>query len=35
MVAENMRRPGIDPGSIEAVVRSHGHGHTTCSRFLR
>jgi 7,8-dihydropterin-6-yl-methyl-4-(beta-D-ribofuranosyl)aminobenzene 5'-phosphate synthase len=29
-VVENMRRLGIDPGSIEAVVCSHGHfDHTT------
>ena len=24
-VTENMRRLGVDPGSIEAIVRSHGH----------
>ena len=29
-VTENMRRLGIDPGSIEAIVCSHGHfDHTT------
>jgi len=29
-VAENMRRLGVDPGSIEAIVCSHGHfDHTT------
>ena len=29
-VSENMRRLGIDPGSIEAIVCSHGHfDHTT------
>jgi 7,8-dihydropterin-6-yl-methyl-4-(beta-D-ribofuranosyl)aminobenzene 5'-phosphate synthase len=29
-VAENMRRLGIDPGSIEVIVCSHGHfDHTT------
>ncbi len=29
-VVENMRRLGIDPGSIEAIVCSHGHfDHTT------
>jgi len=29
-VAENMRRLSIDPGSIEAIVCSHGHfDHTT------
>jgi 7,8-dihydropterin-6-yl-methyl-4-(beta-D-ribofuranosyl)aminobenzene 5'-phosphate synthase len=24
-VTENMRRLGVDPGSIEAIVCSHGH----------
>jgi 7,8-dihydropterin-6-yl-methyl-4-(beta-D-ribofuranosyl)aminobenzene 5'-phosphate synthase len=29
-VVENMRRLGVDPGSIEAIVCSHGHfDHTT------
>ena len=29
-VAENMRRLDIDPGSIEAIICSHGHyDHTT------
>lgn len=29
-VAENMRRPDIDPAAIEVIVCSHGHfDHTT------